>query len=531
MSRVRFASMNYLSSFLLTALSLAVGFIATPWLLRWLGEETYGAFRVGSDWLGYLTLLEFGVSGALPPLLARAFSKNELQKVPELLAVGIRAYLGITGSMLIAGLVLTGFIPHLVKISPEHVRGLRWGCLIGLVNVFWLPLAAPFRSVVEARQRGYWITLLLTLQSLVVTGSGLLLAWMKFGITGQFVAFALGCSCFNAVMIWYGTRSYPGVFSKVLQPSADKSTAAELWRLNIPTYILNLCGRISLLTDNVVVAGILGPVMIVPLILTQKLTSAAQVQLQGIGNASWAGLAELYERGERDTFERRLIDLTSLTCILGMASLVPIAAFNERFVSLWVGSNRYGGGLMTLFAALNPFLLSLISLWGWVLTGLGQVKRFVRPLVFQTLINFISSILLIKKVGSVGALIGTFTGFVSVTIWYLPLELRRAFGIKTSGLIKAVFPPLGLAIPYGTGLWFLARWHAPRGWLELAGEMLVSAVIYLGLAWYLVLTLADRGAWKGRIPALDVRSARLVFSRIRSAVRPKEPSLAGLDSE
>jgi O-antigen/teichoic acid export membrane protein len=531
MSRVRLASMNYLSSFLLTAFSLAAGFIATPWLLRWLGEETYGAFRVGSDWLGYLTLLEFGVSGALPPLLARAFGKNEPQKVPKLLATGIRAYLGITGCMLIAGLVLTGLIPHLVKISPEHVRGLRWGCLIGLVNVFWLPLAAPFRSVVEARQRGYWIALLLTLQSLVVTGSGLLLARMQSGIIGQFIAFAIGCSCFNALLIWYGTRSYPRVFREILQQPADKSTLAELWKLNIPTYIVNLCGRISLLTDNVIVAGILGPVMIVPLILTQKLTSAAQVQLQGIGNASWAGLAELYERGERDIFERRVIDLTSLTCILGMASLVPIAAFNERFVSLWVGSNRYGGDLMTLFAALNPFLLSLISLWGWVLTGLRQVKRFVKPLIFQTLINFVVSVFLTKRVGPVGALIGTSVGFLGVTIWYLPLELRRTFGIKISGLIKAVFAPLGLAIPYGTGLWFFARWHAPRGWLDLAGAMLVSALTYLGLAWYLVLAREDREVWRRRLPVLNVRSARLVFSEIRSAVRPEEPSLAVLDTK
>jgi O-antigen/teichoic acid export membrane protein len=298
-----------------------------------------------------------------------------------------------------------------------------------------------------------------------------------------------------------------------------------LWKLNVPTYILNLCGRASLLTDTMVVAGILGPVMVVPLVLTQKLASVAQGQLQSIGNASWAGLAELYERGERDTFERRVLDLTSLTCILALASLIPIAAFNGRFVSLWVGSRRYGGDLMTLFAVLNPFLLSLISLWGWVLTGLGQVRRFVRPLIFQTVINFAASVWLTKMLGPVGPLIGTFIGFVVVTIWYLPLELNWTFGIGVSGLIKAVLRPVGLAIPYGTGLWVLAHYRGPRGWFGLVGTMLIAAATYLVLAWYLVLSPRDREAWRCRVRLLDVGSVRRVFSKVRSLMQPEKVNL------
>src|SRR5579872_412205 len=105
MSRVRLASRNYVSSIVYAAMTLVTGFVATPWILRWLGEERFGAFRVTSDWCGYLSLLEFGIGGALLPLLAHAVVKQEREKVYDLLAASIRVYLILVSVMVLAGLL------------------------------------------------------------------------------------------------------------------------------------------------------------------------------------------------------------------------------------------------------------------------------------------------------------------------------------------------------------------------------------------------------------------------------------------
>ena len=509
MSRVRFASRNYLSSMLFAALTLGAGFVATPWLLRWLGAERFGAYRVTLDWYGYLSFVELGLGGALLPLLARALGRDQQDTVKDLLAASVRAYMGIAAAMLAAGLLLVAFVNRLIVVSPQNVRDLRLGCLLGLAILLWLPLAAPFRALTDARQRSYWINVLLTMQSLLGTGIGLILAWRNWGITGQFIAFLAAGSAFNVVLIWAGFRQYPGVLVRAITRKYDKAVTGELWKLNIPTYVVNMCGRVSLLTDNIVVAAILGPVAVVPLILTQRLALMAQGQLQGVGNASWAGLAELHARGERDTFQRRVVELTGLTCVLAIACLVPIAAFNRPFVALWVGEGRYGGQWMTLFAGMNAFLLSLLSLWGWVFTGTGEVRRVVRPLVIQTLFNFAASVLLTKPLGAVGPLVGTFIGFMGVTVWFLPLQLRQTFGISARKLLAVVAKPVALGVPYVIGLWLFERNHAPTGWFELGGEMLASALLYLALAWLLVLTSTERDDWQKRIRLLWLGPARV----------------------
>src|SRR5258708_40225073 len=130
MSRFHFASRNYLSGILFTVVTLLVGFVSTPWVLRWLGEEAFGAFRVTSDWLSYLVFLEFGVGGALLPLLARGLARNEENSVRDLLAAGVPAYFAITSVMLVAGLVLTPLIHRLLSVIPLDIRYLRIGFLV-----------------------------------------------------------------------------------------------------------------------------------------------------------------------------------------------------------------------------------------------------------------------------------------------------------------------------------------------------------------------------------------------------------------
>jgi hypothetical protein len=80
-SRARFSAWNYFSSMGLTGLALKFGFVATPVILHWLGQERLGASRVATDWIGYLGLLELRLSGALLPVLTRSIGRCDAQNM------------------------------------------------------------------------------------------------------------------------------------------------------------------------------------------------------------------------------------------------------------------------------------------------------------------------------------------------------------------------------------------------------------------------------------------------------------------
>ncbi len=494
--------LTFLSGEFSTAVVIGIAVVATPLLLRWLGDERYGAFEAATDWFGYVALLELGVDGALRPLLARAWVSGDDRKIGALVAGGIEAYSVLALLMVVAGALLTLFIPHLLSVSAGTVReDLRIGCLVGVAGLLTVPLS-PFRALFEVEQKGYLINAGLLAQSLIITGCSLLLAWFRWGITGQFVAVFLGTGAFSVFISGAGVRELGSRWWQHFQQVRQSAEWATIWKLNRPTLTFNVCRQVGLLTDNIMIAALMSPAMVVPFYITQRLAALAQRELQGIGNASWVALAELHAQHRIDIFNHRVVELTRLVAILAVSTLVPIVVYNHHFVRLWVGPRCYGGDALTTIVGINAFLLAIFSLWGWCISGTGQVAQLVPGTAVQTIINLALSLFLTLKFGLIGPVFGTLAGFLTVSSWYLPCLLNRLFATSVVALAKAALLPLGSAVPFGVILWQLASTFPPLGWIELAGEMSLSGAAYLAAWWLIGLNSVERALWRRRAYAL-----------------------------
>jgi O-antigen/teichoic acid export membrane protein len=440
-------------------------------------------------------------------LLAKAVGIGDRQQIRLTLATGIRTYLNIMGVMMLVGIGLGCFITRLVPVKGLLVGELQNGYWLGLLGILLLPLA-PFRLLAAASQRSYFDNFFMMFQSLTITSVSLLSARAGFGITGQYLAMLLGNISYQVFMCRDGLRRYPDVFRALGDRKSQLPIEKELWQLNWPTLALNLSSQLSLFTDNIIISYSLNPATVVPFFVTQRLPMLAQTQTQGISNATWAALADLHAKGEREKFNERLIELTRLVAVMGLAFMVAIAAYNSYFINLWVGQNRFGGDTLTLLAASNGFLQGLLSLWGWCFTGTGNVAKVIRPFVLGTAINLTFSIIATHFFGIIGPLLGTFIGFATIKIWYLPLLLRQVFGTSLRQLFLAVAKPLAVGIPYSFAVWWIARSHTPWGWLGLAAEMGLTALLYLVLAWLLVFNTSERAQWNSRLSMLFSRFQR-----------------------
>jgi len=494
LSRTRKSAWGLASGLVYTAVSLCVGFLATPWLLLWLGPERFGSYRVLLDWFGYLPLLELGLGASLLALLASAIGRSEASAVRNLLWAGLRAYSRVTLGMVAAAVGLVVALPKLVSLELVSSDELRRAGLI-LFTVFLVTPLSVFRALTEAEQRGYIVNVLLVIQSVLMTGLLLATAWAGWGLVGQSLATVVAQLPAVLILTGLGMRAYPGVWSAV----PDAASTKALWALNWPTLAHNISGRIGLLSDNVIVAWVLGPVAVVPFYLTQRLTTMAQAQLQGLGNATWAGLAELHAQGQFKTFRLRLVELTGMVSGLGVAVLGPIAAYNPHFIERWVGPVAFAGEAVNLIACANVWLWSLSSLWGWPLAGTGHIGRWVPYAVVFTLVNVVVSIAGTLVLGLVGPLLGTLVGFLLVSAWALPWVLNQVFVVSPWTLWRAALTPLAWGVPYAAIMWLLARAHTPWGWFGLATEMSLAALGGLALWWTLSLSATDRTLWVIRV--------------------------------
>jgi O-antigen/teichoic acid export membrane protein len=504
--RTRNAILNFATLIVFTVTTIAVGLFASPWLEHWLNKDRFGAYRVIVDCQGYLALLELGLGGALAPLLARAFAKGDDQALRHTMAAATQAYLRVSLATVVVGGALTFILPWFARgLSVADLVDLRNAWLLGLLGSLALSLV-PFRSIVEARQQGHRINLLLTAQALFITGMSLVLARAGWGITGQALAFVLGTWGLALVLTARVVRGRLDLLrSWAIAP--DPEARRALWSLSAATFLISVSGRLSLMTDNLVVGSMLGASMVTTLFFTQRLAVLAQSLLLGIGSATWAPLAELHARGETEAFNRRLVELSRLVAILSVVGLGPIVAYNRHFITAWMGpSFAYGGEAVIVIAAINAFLFAQVALWGWCFSATGQTRRLVKTCMASALVNVTASVLLARWLGIVGPLLGTTVGFVGVSLWNLPWLLHQVFGTSTHALIKAVAAPLGWGGLATSGLWWLAHHHEPYGRVGLAAEIALAVLAFAALGSGTILAEpAERALWRGRV--------RTVFAR------------------
>jgi O-antigen/teichoic acid export membrane protein len=492
--------LTYGAGIVFTAVTMLTALFTTPLLLRWLGDARFGAFRMITGWYGYLTLIDLGIGAALSPLLVRALGQGDTRVLRGTLGAGIKTYVKLTFIAICVGVTMLPLIMWQVQVPPAQMYELQLAWIVIVLS--FLPMGmAPLRALAEARQRGYWVNSLMTVQCLLITALSLVLAWAGWGITGQAWAFSLGIITFFALLAWGEIRDNPRLMRSAWSAPADPEIMRTIRSLSVPSLLIILGGRVGLLSDNIVAGGFLGPAMAASLDITVRLAGLAQGQLQAVGAATWAALAGLHAQGDHKTFNRRLLELTKVVALLGLAVLGPIAAYNRQFFDLWVGPKlvTYGGNKVIVIAAFNALLLGLFSLWGWCFAGTGQVRKLVAPTLTATVVNLAASLFLTHQIGLAGPALGTLVANLTITLWWLPILIRRNFGVSLRALFWAVAWPLVWGTPYAAGLWWVAHSHHVWGWFGLAAEAGGAALAFLVLGGFVILSPAERALWRVRL--------------------------------
>lgn len=486
----RRVALNFLALAGANAAHLLLSLATVPLVLKAAGEGTLGAARALQDALGYLGLLELGLTGALRPLYVQALATGDRGRLLDLNGAALRAFGRIVVATLLIALVASPLVGRMDADGAASPVALAFAFMIGAFGYTAL-LARPFAVAQEAAQKSHVIACLAVLQSIVLAGASVGFALLDFGVVGQIAAITIGGLTYALITFW----SARDMIVESVRAAARRAPAElrqRIWALNWSTFFNDACGRLCLMTDNLMVASFHGAAAVVPFAYTQRLLVVVQSNLQALGNASWAGLSDLIARNETDVFEQRLLELSKLVVAMSGIALVPLAAVNRSFIYLWLGPERYAGDVVTVLAAVNALILPLLSLWGWCFVGTGNVRRLNTMTAGQTVVNLTVSIGSTAWLGVWGPLLGTLAGYASAPLWWIPGEMKRLFGVKRRRLVLACARPAALCLPLAVGFHFLVARLAPLGWVELVGLTVAITIATAAIVGFFAFSREER---------------------------------------
>lgn len=489
------------TALMFSAVSMGVGFFTTPLLVRTLGADRFGAFRLLNDWFAYLTLLDLGIVGAIIGCMAPAVGRGDQERVKGWLTAGLRAYAGLAAGMIAAGMILTFLMPTLIKgnLPAEEITA---AALLLLIPLAMMPLYV-FRAVVELSQFIHLTNIILIGQALLTAALSVGAAYLGWGLVGQALAVVVAQLPGPILLTVKAINLYPRFWEVQLSRSDRKA----MWNLNWKTLVFRATSQISVLSDAIILGWIRGAASVTALLITQRLSSILRNQIQSLSNSVWPGLLELHARGEMAAFRARMMELTRLTSSLSMIGLGVVGVYNAEFVGVWVGQQHYSGAAVNIISSINFGLWSIFGLWHWPIAGTGNIGAWTPYAVLSTLLNLVLSVVCTYWLGPPGPLLGTLASFVLIYSWAVPKVLRELFGIDPKELWYNAVIPGRIYVPYLCIVGWVAHNSRPDTYLALLTHLGAATMAGLALWWLFDLDSNSREQWKTRF--------ELVFARPR----------------
>jgi O-antigen/teichoic acid export membrane protein len=477
-SRTRRAGITAAFGYAQFALALVSGIALVPFVLSQVRTELYGVWLAFGEVLAYTSMVDLGVVGVVPWLVAENDGRGDREAIRRVLSaaalfssVAAAVFLGLAAGAL-------WLAPSLARLPPALAAEARGPLLLmaGLMAVT-MPLRSFSAALVGLQDATFSGVLGIAQQALVVALTvGLLLGGQ--GLWALAAAAAVP-GLVGATACWVRLR--------VLAPDLlrgwgvpPRATFRLVSAQGLGAWTAGLGWRMVAASDSVVILALMGPAAAVVFAMTAKLGAIGMQMSWQLPDAALVGLAQLKGEGRPERVRAVTVSLLRLLLVASGAVACAVAAFNPAFVALWVGPQRFGG--LALNAVLAAVVLSHSLAHGLFATSatLGTRVQAGWAALAQGAVNLGSALLLGRWLGLAGVALAAVVSTVLVAYPAGVWMVRRTTGMTQGELWRESLGPWmlrgGALLALGAGVGVLGARVSP--WLPLALAPLLG-LLYL----------------------------------------------------
>jgi O-antigen/teichoic acid export membrane protein len=452
------------SQLIITILS----FVSRTVFINSLGIEYLGVNGLFTSILAMLSLAEAGIGSSIIYNLYKPVAENNKPKILALMDLYKKAYLVISGLVILLGLGVMPFLDLIIK--ETSVENLHIVYLLFLVNT-----AVPYffvykHSFLNVNQKNYIVTSIFSISAIVSTG--LRIAVLYF--TENFIIYLAIETFFSivtsAILVIIVNKMYPFLKEKI-KVKLDPDTKANFIK-NMKAIILQNVGNYFIFgVDSILISSFVSIAAVGLYSNYKMLIDICRTLLNQVFANMYHSLGDLIAKESADAVYR----IFKVTYLLNfwLYSLLSIGLYLlvEPLVSVWLGEE---------FTMSNAILLVLIVMFyeRGMRNSLSAVKSTAgifhedryAPII-QAAINLTLSLILVHYMGILGVFIGNIVSALAVPFWFTPmLVYRKVFekSVKQYYISYVLYTILGIIVcmlvgyicnflPSSTFLWLLLK--------------------------------------------------------------------------
>ncbi len=421
-SKTQNASRNILFGSILKTYQIVLPFLLRTIIVHELGTEYLGLNSLFTSVLQVLNLAELGVSSAMVFSMYKPIADNDEVKICALLNL-YKLYYRIIGSIIfVAGLIITPFIPKLIKGDVPDDMNIYVLYLVNLcATVFSYWLFAYKNSVFLAHQRTDISSKATLFTDTVKYGMQIGLIYLTHNYYFYVLALLFTQLLNNVLIAFLSSKIYPDYKPKgELDPSEVNRIKQRIKDL----FTSKLGGTIIGASDTIVISSFLGLTTLAIYQNYYYILNAVMAFITIIFNSITAGVGNSMIIKNCDENYNDFKVFTFLICgVCGFCVSCFVSLF-QPFMVLWMGTERLLS--FTIVVCLVVYfwiyeLIMTISVYKDA-AGIWHSDRF-RPL-FSGVFNLLLNIILVNIIGLYGIVLST---IISMLLISLPWIIKNVF--------------------------------------------------------------------------------------------------------
>jgi O-antigen/teichoic acid export membrane protein len=462
--------------------------VLTPIILSYVTIEEYGLWSYCFVVLSYLATTAFGFNNTYIRYTADYRSRNENEKLNELLSTGLITMIGFS-AVIFCGLWF--LIPSLVTLLGidtalnETARML----LLGTAAIFVLNSSlAGFQFILEGEQKIVLVRKILLAASVIEIALVILFFEAGFGVFALLWAFVVRLAVTILLCIFFAYREFPflRISLKLYRKEAFKAFFGFGNQMNLLGFLTLLINSL----DRIFITRILHLQAVGIYEIGRKLPNMGLMLPGAIAGTLMPAASHLEGSSQQQRLKRLYLASTRYLMMLSSVPYAFLIFFAPQIIETWVGPG-YGESVFVMqILAAGTFVNLFTGIGTACARGIGKPKYEIQYMTISTFIILATAVPLIHRLGVAGGAWAYCIGQTLGSVYFLWLA-NRLFEISWSRFAKKVLPPVVMMFAMGLPSSMLCNFLWPLAehsrWLKL-GVLAVVGIFYVMIS-LLVLNL------------------------------------------
>jgi O-antigen/teichoic acid export membrane protein len=491
-----------------TALASALVFM--PLLIKSFGANDYGLYVLASAVASYASIVDLGVGTALVKNVAEHSARDDAEGLSRYTSTALAFYM--TVGVLVAVVMAT------VAFNTQHVFNVTAGgaqllrnllLLVGLSSLWTWP-AATAGYVLAGKQR--YVLMARTAIGVAFANIGVMIAVL---VTHQGpLALMIGNTAVGLVGLsvnaLFAARELRG--TRVSLRIADFSVFRRIMSFSWAVFVIQVSTVIVFQqTDRVVLGIFLGATAVTLYEAAGKMQGLVTQLTNFAGSAVMPLAAQLDAEGRDSALQTLFLRGTKYVAAMINPIVLGLMVLSPVLIPKWLGPAFSNMAVSAQVLLSYQLLTACLVIGEGIIVGQGKLKKRIPNVVFVvTLGNLVLSLLLVRRLGVLGVVIGTTLPYLvdyPFRLRFLLRELRVSFGHWLRAVVLPTYPALLVT----AGAAFLGLATPLRQ--SLLGIALILAVS-VGLYWIVVLIFGTDDVEKAEIRVLYARARAGIARRV-----------------